>query len=56
MEKILVQVAARQYEVLIEQGLLAHVGELVATQWSPRKVAVISDQNVAALYQQQVVK
>ena len=56
MEKILVQVAARQYEVLIERGLLAHVGELVATQWSPRKVAVISDQNVAALYQQQVVK
>lgn len=56
MEKILVQVAARQYEVLIERGLLAHVGELVATQWSPRKVAVISDQNVAALYQKQVVK
>ncbi|WP_076459212.1 3-dehydroquinate synthase [Limosilactobacillus caccae] len=54
MKKITVNLTNKNYDVVIEHGLLKQVGNLVAQQWSPRKVAVISDDNVAPLYQEEV--
>lgn len=54
MAKVTVNLPNTQYDVLIEPGLLANVGPLVANQWSARKVALISDSNVAPLYANQV--
>ena len=51
MEKISVALASHQYDVLIEPGLLKTAGERIAQIWSPRKIALISDDNVAPLYQ-----
>ena len=51
MEKITVSLANQQYQVLIEPGLLKTAGERIAKIWSARKVALISDDNVAPLYQ-----
>ena len=52
MEKITVSLANQQYQVLIEPGLLkTTAGERIAKIWSARKVALISDDNVAPLYQ-----
>lgn len=51
MEKITVSLANQQYQVLIEPGLLKTAGERIAKIWSARKVALISDDNVALLYQ-----
>ena len=51
MEKISVTLASHQYDVLIEPGLLKTAGERIAQIWSPRKIALISDDNVAPLYQ-----
>lgn len=50
MEKITVSLANQQYQVLIEPGLLKTAGERIAKIWSARKVALISDDNVAPLY------
>lgn len=54
MQTVTVDLPGKRYDVLIERGLLASIGDLVAQQWSPRKVALVSDDNVAPLYQQQV--
>ncbi|WP_283575757.1 3-dehydroquinate synthase [Limosilactobacillus pulli] len=51
MEKISVALVSHQYDVLIEPGLLKTAGERIAQIWSPRKIALISDDNVAPLYQ-----
>lgn len=51
MEKISVALASHQYDVLIEPGLLKTAGERIAQIWLPRKIALISDDNVAPLYQ-----
>lgn len=51
MEKISVALVTHQYDVLIEPGLLKTAGERIAQIWSPRKIALISDDNVALLYQ-----
>ncbi|WP_294544458.1 3-dehydroquinate synthase [uncultured Limosilactobacillus sp.] len=51
MEKISVALVSHQYDVLIEPGLLKTAGERIAQIWSPRKIALISDNNVAPLYQ-----
>ena len=50
MEKITVSLANQQYQVLIEPGLLKTAGERIAKIWSARKLALISDDNVAPLY------
>lgn len=39
-----------EYQILIKSGLKTELGSLVHQVWSPRKVAVISDEQVAALY------
>lgn len=54
MKKITVKLSTKQYDVLIEKGLLKQAGSLVAGVWSPRKVAIVSDSNVAPLYQAQL--
>lgn len=54
MTTVTVTLPDKQYDVLIERGLLAQTGQLVAKQWSPRKIALVSDDNVAPLYQAQV--
>lgn len=51
MEKITVTLASHQYDVLIAPGLLQTAGAQIAKLWSPRKIALISDDNVAPLYQ-----
>lgn len=54
MAKVEVQLPQTQYTVLIEPGLLNQIGDLIAKQWSGRKVALITDSNVGPLYQTQV--
>ncbi len=54
MTTVTVSLPDKQYDVLIERGLLDQTGQLVAKQWSPRKIALVSDDNVAPLYQAQV--
>lgn len=54
MTEISVTLPEKQYQVKIDRGLLAQVGTLVAEQWSPRKIALVSDDNVAPLYQERV--
>jgi 3-dehydroquinate synthase len=46
----------KRYSVKIERGILDRLGALVAQIWTSRKIAVISDSNVASLYQEQVTK
>ncbi|MTV83182.1 3-dehydroquinate synthase [Secundilactobacillus folii] len=54
MTTVSVNLPATHYDVLIDRGLLDSVGSLVAKQWSPRKIALVSDDNVAPLYQERV--
>ena len=54
MTTVSVTLPETKYEVLIERGLLKQVGELVSNQWSARKIALVSDSNVAPLYQASV--
>ena len=50
MSTVHVGLAAHPYDILIESGSVAHLGTLVAGVWSPRKIMVVSDSNVAPLY------
>ncbi|MCH5462928.1 3-dehydroquinate synthase [Lactobacillus sp. LC28-10] len=54
MTTVSVTLPETKYDVLIDRGLLKRVGELVSKQWSARKIALVSDDNVAPLYQKQV--
>ena len=54
MKKITVALTNKHYDVLIEKGLLSNAGKLISAVWTPRKVAIVSDDNVAPLYQQQL--
>lgn len=56
MAKVEVKLPQTNYTVLIEEGLLATVGQLIAKQWSTRKVALITDSNVGPLYADQVIR
>lgn len=56
MANVHVDLPEKEYDVLIENGLLERIGELVAEQWQPRKIALISDSNVAPLYQSKVTE
>ena len=50
MHKVSVDLAERSYEVLIENGLLARVGEHIVATGLTGKVAIISDSVVAPLH------
>ncbi len=54
MKKITVALTNKHYDVLIEKGLLSNAGKSISAVWTPRKVAIVSDDNVAPLYQQQL--
>lgn len=54
MKTVDVKLTNKNYLVKIEAGLLKQAGQLVADVWSPRKIALVSDSNVAPLYQKQV--
>lgn len=54
MTTVSVTLPETKYDVLIDRGLLDHVGKLVSEQWTARKIALISDDNVAPLYQEKV--
>lgn len=54
MSTIPVKMPNQRYDVVIEDGLLKTLGERVRQVWSPRKVAIITDDNVGPLYLDQV--
>ncbi|AQW21172.1 3-dehydroquinate synthase [Lentilactobacillus curieae] len=56
MEILDVNIPSHPYQVKIGRNLLASTGSLVASVWQPRKVALISDDNVAPLYQEKVAE
>ncbi|WP_442760942.1 3-dehydroquinate synthase [Paucilactobacillus nenjiangensis] len=55
MAKVDVNLTDKNYTVLIENGLLARIGELVAAHWQPRQIALITDTNVGPLYSAKVI-
>ncbi|MBI3439447.1 MAG: 3-dehydroquinate synthase [Proteobacteria bacterium] len=50
-----VDLGARSYDVLIGQGLLARVGELIAPFAKTKRVFIVTDQNVARLHRPALV-
>ncbi|WP_137597581.1 3-dehydroquinate synthase [Paucilactobacillus kaifaensis] len=54
MAKVTVELPDKHYEVQIESGLLEQIGSLVTNVWQHRQIALISDSNVAPLYQEDV--
>lgn len=55
MANVEVKLPQTTYTVQIEPGILDRVGELIATQWQTRQIALITDSNVGPLYQDRVV-
>lgn len=56
MKTLQVKTQEQNYDILIHHGLLAQTGELVKKVWKLRKIALVSDDNVAPLYMDQVKK
>lgn len=54
MKIIKVDLPDHSYNVEIENGVLNCTGQLVSSIWSKRKIALVSDSNVAPLYQDRV--
>lgn len=54
MAKVVVELPDKHYEVQIKAGLLEQIGLSVTSVWSQRQIALISDTNVAPLYQADV--
>jgi len=54
MKKLRVNIPNREYDILIEKGLIDRVGELVSTVRKNCKAAIITDNNVAPLYGERV--
>ncbi len=54
MKIIEVNLPDHSYNVEIEAGILNCTGQLVSSVWSKRKIALVSDSNVAPLYQDKV--
>lgn len=54
MKTVDVKLTNKTYQVMIAAGLVQQAGQLVANVWSPCKIALVSDSNVAPLYQRQV--
>lgn len=46
-----VKLTNHQYPIIIERGALAAVGHWAASLWQPQRVAIITDTNVAPLYE-----
>ncbi len=55
MNILRVNIPDREYEILIENGLLDKCGEHILNVHKPSKVAVITDSNVGPLYAQRVI-
>ncbi|WP_461239816.1 3-dehydroquinate synthase [Paucilactobacillus sp. N302-9] len=56
MAKVHVSLPEKEYDVLIENGLLDRIGQLVKSHWESKKIALISDTNVGPLYQEKVAE
>ncbi|PAK83255.1 3-dehydroquinate synthase [Lentilactobacillus parakefiri] len=56
MKIIKVALPDHSYNVEIARGILGCTGQLVSSVWSKRKIALVSDSNVAPLYQAQVAE
>lgn len=54
MKKLTVN-ASRQYDILIEGGLLNSIGQIIYSYFQPCRVAVITDDKVSGLYLQRVL-
>ncbi len=50
MKTLTVNIPKREYTIYIEDGLLSRAGELVKQVFSGKKIAVVTDSNVAPLY------
>ena len=48
--------ASREYDVLVERGLLDRAGELLREVSAPGMAAIVSDDTVYALYGERTVK
>ena len=53
MKKLTVN-ASKQYDILIESGLLSSIGQIFREYFSPCRIAVITDDKVASLYLKRV--
>lgn len=42
--------ASREYEILIENGLLEKAGEIIASKFEDRRFCIVTDDNVAPIY------
>jgi len=49
-ERLPVRLAERSYDILVGEGLLARAGALIAPMLPARRVAIVTDQHVAALH------
>ncbi|MHC5229366.1 3-dehydroquinate synthase [Enterococcus sp. LJL99] len=54
--KLTVTLPNHSYDLTIERGLLASIGQWALNLWNPQKVVVITDTNVQALYGDLVVE
>ena len=54
MPTVHVDLADRSYDILVEDGLLENVGELISDAGLRGKAAIISDSNVAPHYATQL--
>lgn len=54
MKTLHVNIPKRDYDIHIEEGLLARTGEMVAKVFQGEKIAVVTDSNVEPLYAKQV--
>ena len=50
MTPIIIQAGSRSYEALVGSGLLEQAGALLAERLKERDCAIVSDENVAALF------
>lgn len=44
------EITLKNYQVKIQDGLLQHLAEFIKPLWQPKKIAVITDDNVGPLY------
>lgn len=56
MKIIKVELPDHSYNVEIAKGILGCTGQLVSSVWTKRKIALVSDSNVAPLYQAKVAE
>lgn len=56
MHSVSVSLGSRSYEVLIEPGLLQNAGELIRNQLGNRRLAIVTDSNVAPLHLRTLVE